>query len=553
MENHPLKLEIILNNKILPKNQQPDDFDNSSNKNTHRRIRSNARIVSFFTFLSRILGAVRDVVMLHVFGAGAIYDAFIIALTIPNVLRRLTAEGSLSMVFVPLYTEIKDKRGDKDARLFAQKVASLVIIVCTFLCALGIGFSEQLVNLFASGFEEGSEKFLLTVSMTEIMFPYLIFISLVALAMGILNSEQHFAAPAAAPILLNLSIIIATLFFTSYFKYPIEAAAWGVFLAGFAQLALQIPFLLNIQQPLIPKSFWKDDDIKRLLVLIGPTLFGVAVYQINIIILRNIASNLPDGHVTYYNIASRLQELIIGVFAFAYATASLPELSKYTSQNDLQSAFNTLRNTISSAMFVVLPASAGFIAFALPIVSMLFLHGEFTWRDVQISAQALQIITISIPALTLIRILVAIFFAMKDTRTPVIASTMSVVVTAASGWYFSQLFEVAGLVLALALGAWMQAFLLLIMLRIKRSDAFSCLPLLTLTKYTIFSIVIGVLVYLSLPYANWATGPSSWFNWLYFTAVIFISVFFYIVCLLLLNDENAKELANSLRKKLNTH
>jgi len=487
--------------------------------------------------------------MLHIFGAGAIYDAFIIALTIPNILRRLTAEGSLSMVFIPLYTEIRDRRGIKDARLFAQKVASLVIIVCTFLCAAGIGFSEQLVNLFASGFQEGSEKFLLTVSLTEIMFPYLIFISLVALAMGILNSEQRFAAPAAAPILLNLCIIIATLFFTNYFKYPIEAAAWGVLLAGIAQLCLQIPFLLDIQQPLMPKSFWKDDDIKRLLALMGPTLFGVAVYQINIIVLRNIASGLPDGHVTYYNVASRLQELIIGVFAFAYATASLPEFSKHTSRNNWQGAFSTLRNTISSAMFLVLPASAGFIAFALPIVSILFLHGEFTWQDVQISAQALQIITISIPALTLIRILVAIFFAMKDTRSPVIASTVSVFITAASGWYLAQLFQVAGLVLALSLGTWAQTFVLLFILRIKQAEAFECLPLLDLTKYTALSILIGTIVYFLVPYANWQEGPSSWFNWLYFNAVIIFSVILYVLSLSFLKDENAKDLISSIMRK----
>jgi len=522
----------------------------NSSERSRLRIKINARIVSFFTFLSRIMGAVRDLVMLHVFGAGAIYDAFIIALTIPNVLRRLTAEGSLSMVFVPLYMDIKEKEGADAAKIFAQKVASLVIIVCTFLTAAGIGFSEQLVNLFASGFQEGSEKFSLTVSLTQIMFPYLIFISLVALAMGILNSEQRFAAPAAAPILLNVFIIVATLFFTSYFKYPIEAAAWGVLFAGFAQLCLQIPFLLNIKQPLIPRNFWKDENIKKLLALMGPTLFGVAVYQINIIILRNIGSGLPDGHLTYYNIASRLQELIIGVFAFAYATASLPELSKYTNQNNWDAAFITLRNTIASSMFIVLPASAGFIAFGLPIVSMLFLHGEFTWHDVKITTQALQIITVSIPALTLIRILVAIFFAMRDTRSPVIASTISVVVTAASGWYLAQIFQVSGLVLALSLATWVQVFVLFIILRIKHRQAFICMPLLSIVKYSIFSIIIGVLVYLLVPYANWQNGAGSWFNWLYFIAVIILSVLLYIACLGVLKDENALDLLNSFKSKI---
>ncbi len=520
-----------------------------NNTATRLRIKKNARIVSFFTLLSRILGAVRDLVMLHVFGAGAIYDAFIIALTIPNVLRRLTAEGSLSMVFVPLYTDIREARGPEDARIFAQKVASLLIIVCTLLCALGIFYSDNLVQLFASGYDVGSEKFLLTSMLTKIMFPYLIFISLVALAMGILNAEQHFAAPAAAPILLNVSIICATLFFTHYFNYPIEAAAWGVFIAGIAQLLLQLPFLLRIKQPLVPLSFLKDPDVQQLLRLMGPTLFGVAVYQINIIILRNLASDLPDGHVTYYNVASRLQELIIGVFAFAYATASLPEFSKHTSKEDWGHAFETLRSSISSAMFLVLPATAGFIAFALPVVSILFLHGEFNWQDTQISAQALQVIALSIPALTLVRIVVAIFFAMKDTRNPVIASTISVLVTASSGYYLAQGFQVVGLVLALSIGVWTQAFVLLIILQIKRKEAFHCLPFPELTKYFILSSLIAVGVHFSVQFGQWHEGPRNSLNWLIFNSVVITSVFAYVSLLWLTKDQNARELIATMKNR----
>lgn len=519
-----------------------------SNQN-RLRIKSNARIVSFFTFLSRILGAIRDLVMLHIFGAGAVYDAFIIALTIPNVLRRLTAEGSLSLVFVPLYTEIKQNRGLAGAQLFAQKIASLVIIVCTLLVALGIGFSEHIVALFASGFDKDSEKFLLTVSLTQVMFPYLIFISLVALAMGILNSEQRFAAPAAAPILLNISIIVATLFFTEYFKYPIEAAAWGVFFAGFAQLALQLPFLIGLNQPLIPKNFWNDDDVKQLLRLMGPTLFGVAVYQINIIVLRNIASGLPDGHITYYSVASRLQELMVGVFAFAYATASLPEFSKHTSQQDWGSAFQTLRQSISSAMFLILPATAGFIAFSLPIVSMLYLHGAFTWEDAQISAQALQVIAIGIPALALIRIIVAIFFAMKDTRSPVIASTLSVLVTGSCGWYFSQEYLVIGLVFALSIGVWAQTFLLIAILRAKHKKALDSFPFIHIVKYTLLSTLIGGLVYQCVPYAPWEQGPSHLFNAIFFISVIALSVLCYVLTLSLGKDQNARDLVNLIRRR----
>lgn len=517
---------------------------------SRQRINRNARTISVFTLLSRILGAVRDVVMVHIFGASAIYDAFIIALTIPNVLRRLTAEGSLAMVFVPIYTDIKQKRGLKDAQAFAQKVISLVIIACTLLTALGIYFSEEIVFLFASGFSENTEKFELTVYLTQIMFPYLIFISLVALAMGILNSEQRFAAPAAAPILLNVCIIIATLFFTRFFDSPIEAAAWGVFIAGIAQLLLQIPFLLQLQQPLIPKAFWQDEDIKRLLQLMAPTLFGVAVYQINIIVLRNIASDLPDGHVTYYNIASRLQELIVGVFAFSYATASLPEFSKQSSREDWQAAFSTLHDTTSWALFFVLPASAGFIAFALPVVSMLFLHGAFTWEDTLISAQALQWITLGIPALTLIRILVAIFFAMNDTRSPVLASALSVLVTGLAGWYLAQYFQVNGLMIALTLGAWFQVLALLFMLKLKSFNTLPWFPKNESLKYLACSCFIALLVYFSIPLASWETGPFQWINWFYFIGIMFSSLCAYVFILVLLKDKNALAFSHSLRNRL---
>jgi putative peptidoglycan lipid II flippase len=523
-----------------------------ANEQTRLRIKLNARVVSLFTFLSRILGAVRDLVMLHVFGAGAIYDAFIIALTIPNVLRRLTAEGSLSMVFVPLYTDIREKRGIDDARRFAQKVASLIIIFCTLLTALGIAYSETIVQIFASGFDTESEKFLITVSLTKIMFPYLVFISLVALAMGILNSERHFAAPAAAPILLNLSIISCTLFLTEHFYYPIEAAAWGVFLAGIAQLVLQIPFLLKVKQPLLPQAFWADEDIKQLLRLMGPTLFGVAVYQINIIVLRNIASGLPDGHVSYYNIASRLQELIIGVFAFAYATASLPEFSKHSSEEDWESAFQTLKSTISSTMFLVLPASAGFTAFALPVVSILFLHGEFNWQDAQVSAGALQLIAFGIPALALIRILVAIFFAMKDTKSPVLASCISLLVTGFSGYFFAQQYQVSGLTLALSIGAWAQAGVLLFILRLKHKEALHCLPLLDLAKYLGASLIIAIGVNYATTLSSWEGGPGDMQNWFVFVMVVTGSVALYILALWLIKDQNARELARTLSGKLSS-
>jgi putative peptidoglycan lipid II flippase len=516
---------------------------------TGKRIRKNAKIVGLFTLLSRVLGAIREIILLHVFGAGAVLDAFIVAFTIPNVLRRLTAEGALAMVFVPLYIEIKEKRSLAAARLFGQKVASLVVVGTSVLTGLGMLFSPQIVSLFASGFVDSPAKFDLTVQLTQMMFPYLIFISLTALAMGLLNSEQKFASPAAAPVFLNLSIIVAALGFSSYFEQPIVAAGWGVLAGGVIQFTLQIPFLLQIKQPLKPRNFLNDPDIQRLLKLMAPMLFGIAVYQINIIILRNIGSKLPDGHITYYNAASRLQELVIGVLAFAYATASLPEFSRLASNEQWDKVYESVSETVSSAFFLLLPATAGYVAFALPVVSMLYLHGEFYWSDVMITATALQIAALGIPAAALIRILVAIFFATKDTRSPVAASAVSLTVTATVGPYLSQLYEVYGLVLTLTISMWVQVLALALLLA-RRSHAHKgWFPLLQTVKYLVMSVLMGAGVYAATGLANWQDGPLSWYNWLIFITVIIVAAIGYIVAMALAKDPHADDMLRMLRLK----
>ncbi|MEC9070650.1 MAG: lipid II flippase MurJ, partial [SAR324 cluster bacterium] len=249
------------------------------------RILKHAGSVTIFTSISRILGAVRDLVIAHVFGAGWITDAFVQAFTIPNVLRRLTAEGSMTLAFLPLYTEIREHKDRESARKFAAQTLTLILAATTILSGLGIIFSPQLVFLFAAGFASSPEKFELTVLLTRVMFPYLIFVSLVAWAMGVLNAEERFAAPAAAPILLNIGIIGAAFGISPLLEKPIIGIGIGVLLGGIAQIMLQIPSLRKVGQSLKPILFFNDENIQRLLKLLGPSLLGVAVYQINIVVL----------------------------------------------------------------------------------------------------------------------------------------------------------------------------------------------------------------------------------------------------------------------------
>ena len=278
---------------------EKSNFKENPSSEKHRIIRS-AGVITLFTLISRILGAVRDLTIAYVFGAGLVTDAFYQALTIPNLLRRLTAEGSMTLAFIPIYTEVRGEKGVVDAKQFAQKVLGLVLWMTVFLTALGMIFSSQLVYVVATGFRSDPEKFQLTADLTRLMFPYLIFVSLVAWAMGVLNAEKRFATPAAAPILLNLGIIASALWLSPLFEQPIVAIGWGVLLGGLLQVLLQIPTLHFLPQSIRPLKPWRDPDITRLLRLLGPSLFGVAVYQINIMILRNIASFLPEGQVTYY-------------------------------------------------------------------------------------------------------------------------------------------------------------------------------------------------------------------------------------------------------------
>jgi len=264
------------------------------------RILKNARTVTIFTLFSRILGAARDLVIAHVFGAGWVTDAFVQAFTIPNVLRRLTAEGSMTLAFLPLYTEIRERKDPEAAKKFAAKTLGLVLAATTILTGLGILFSPQLVYLFAAGFASSPEKYDLTVLLTRVMFPYLIFVSLVAWAMGVLNAEGRFAAPAAAPILLNIGIIGAAFGISPLLEEPMIGIGIGVLLGGIAQILIQIPSLRKVGQSFKPQNFLNDENIQRLLKLLGPSLLGVAVYQINIIVLRNLASFMPTGQVTHY-------------------------------------------------------------------------------------------------------------------------------------------------------------------------------------------------------------------------------------------------------------
>ena len=521
-----------------------------NNSEDSGRILKHAGTITFFTFASRILGAARDLVIANYFGAGWVTDAFVQAFTIPNVLRRLTAEGSMTLSFLPLYTEIREKNDPHVAKKFAAKTLGMVLGVTTILTGMGMIFSPQLVFLFAAGFASSPEKFELTVLLTRIMFPYLIFVSLVAWSMGILNAEGHFSAPAAAPLFLNLSMIGGVILIAPMLKEPITAIGIGVLIGGIIQVLIQLPSLRKVGQSIKPSNFLDDNNIKRLLRLLGPSLIGVAVYQINIIVLRNLASFMPSGQVTHYYNASRLSELTLGVFAFAIATAGFPELSKHTADANWQKIRNTLRFTMATTLMLVIPASIGLVIAAGPIVSMLYFHGEYAWRDVQNTAQTLQAFAFSIPAVALVRLQTSVYFSLKDSATPVKISLVSILVTGVLGWWLSQSMEIFGLALGLAGGTWFQLLLLFLFLQRYPELRKNYLPIRSTLIFLIASGGMSIITWLLGKQGLWEQGPFLLQNWLVFIALLICSALIYLTLLMLLREEHAVRISMQLKSAI---
>ena len=515
------------------------------------RILKNAQTVTIFTLVSRFLGAGRDLVIANVFGAGWLTDAFVQAFTIPNVLRRLTAEGSMTLAFIPIYSEIRECKNPQDAKIFAAKTLGLVIAATTILTGLGIIFSPELVFLFSAGFASSPEKFDLTVLLTRIMFPYLIIISIVAWSSGVLNAERYFAAPAASPILLNIGIIGSALGISPWLEEPIFGLGIGVLLGGIAQIIFQIPTLKKVGQNFSPRNFFHDQNIKNLLKLLGPSLFGVAVYQINIIVLRNLASFMPSGQVTHYYNASRLSEFTLGIFAFAITTASFPELSNYIAKANWGKIRKTLHFTVSTTLLVILPASFGLAFAAEPIVSMLFFHGAYTWSDVQNTANTLKFFALSIPAVSIIRLQTGLFFTLKNTGTAVKVSMFSILVTGLLGWWLSQSLEIVGLAIGLALGTWLQFFLLTLFLLKQPELRINWWPFRSSILYLVSSVFMSIYVSFTLEYGLWEKGPFLSLNWLIFFLLMLGSAFLYIGILFILREEQILRLLVQLKAKLN--
>lgn len=430
----------------------------------NHHVTKNAGIIGSSTLLSRILGYIRDMAFAWFFGAGMVSDAFITAFQIPNLIRRLFGEGSLSISFVPVFTEYLAKFGKKEAFRLARSAVRLLSILLTAVTIIGIFASPLIIRLIAPGFHLRPEQYHLTVTLTRIMFPYVFFICLVALSMGILNVLGHFSAPALAPVFLNFSMI-GSLWIVSFFSCTQEGRVFGlavgVFIGGILQLCFQIPFLIKKGFYFWEKAKIFHPGLKKIGAMILPAIVGAAVYQVNIIIGRLLASLLAEGSVSYLYYADRIVQFPLGIFAIATATAMLPTLASQSSRSDTDGFNNTFIYSLNLVFFIAIPSMVGLILLREPIIELLFKRGAFDDMAVQKTATALTCYALGLWAFSGVRIIVSSFYAMQDTKTPVKIAVISILVNIILAVILMKRLDHAGIALAASIASILNLLLLL--------------------------------------------------------------------------------------------
>lgn len=512
-----------------------------------QRVTKAAGVVGAATLLSRILGFVRDVVIAWLFGAGLASDAFFVAFRIPNLLRRLFAEGSLSIAFIPVFSEYLTRKGTVEAFALARSAIRLVSVVLTAVTLLGILLAPLIVRLVAPGFGDAPDKFGLTVLLTRIMFPYIFFVGLVALAMGILNVLDHFAAPALAPVFLNVGIIAAAFLIAPYLEHPVVALAIGVLIGGGLQLALQIPFLVRKGVAFWQRAPLWHPGLRRVGALMLPTVFGAAVYQINILIGTLLASLLPEGSVSYLYYGDRLVQFPLGIFAIATATAVLPSLSRQAAAGDLAAVRDTFGYALRLVMFITVPAMVGLIVLRDPIVALLFKRGAFDAQTTRLTAVALLYYGVGLWAFAAVRIVVSTFYALQDTRTPVRMAVVSIAANVIFALALMGPLQHGGLALATSLGSVINLILLLWALK-KPLGSLAWRPLLeALGRIALCACLMGAAVWAAAVRLIPASAMSNTRLAGGLTAAILIGMAVYAGCAHLLRCGEMKALLNAIK------
>ncbi|WP_423187373.1 murein biosynthesis integral membrane protein MurJ [Alishewanella sp. d11] len=474
-------------------------------------------IVSFMTLISRVLGLVRDVVVANFVGAGAAADVFFFANRIPNFLRRLFAEGAFSQAFVPVLSEVKAKHGDDAVRELVAKVAGTLGVIVTLVTLFGVIASPLLALLFGMGWfiewlNDGPDahKFEMASLMLKITFPYLWFISLVAFSGAILNTYNKFAVAAFTPVFLNIAIISCALFLAPTLTEPALALAWGVFIGGAIQLVFQLPFLAKAGLLVMPRWGWRDENVTKIRTLMLPALFGVSVSQINLLLDTVIASFLLTGAVSWLYYSDRLIEFPLGLFGIAIATVILPNLSRHHASEDANRFAYTLDWALRFVAMFGLPAMLALMVLAQPIITVLFMRGEFTQQDVLMVSYSLIAYACGLLSYMLIKVLAPGFYARQDIKTPVRIGIIAMVANMVFNLMLAPFLSYVGLALATALSASLNAFLLYRGLQRSGVYQLSKRTAIFLAKLALASAVMAAVLYYFNPVLAVWTELSLW-------------------------------------------
>ena len=426
-------------------------------------------VISFFTLVSRILGLVREMVVAAKFGASASTDALFVAFRIPNLLRRLFAEGAFAQAFVPILSEYREREGDERAKLLIGHVASLLSVLLLVISILGVLCAPYLVYVIATGFNDAGDQAELTTNLIRFTFPYLLFISLTSLFASVLNTWGRFAVPAFTPALLNISFIGSAIYLTPFFDPPIMALGLAILMGGAAQLLFQIPFLLRLK--LWPKFHWNPTDpgVIQILKRMAPAVVGVSAAQISLVINTNIASRMQTGSVSWLTYADRLMELPVGLLGVAMATVILPALSVSVANSKKDEYQTTLDWGLTLMLVISIPSVLGLVALSEPILMTLFMRDQFSFADVSMTQVAFWGYGVGLVPIVMIKLLAPVFYANKDTKTPVQIAIKAVIFTQLLNIIFWFLLpdqvKHAGLALAISGGAWLNAVMLISGLR----------------------------------------------------------------------------------------
>ncbi len=520
------------------------------------KIAKSAALVSIAVLFSRVLGLVREQIFAGLFGAGYAYDAFVVAFRIPNLLRDLFGEGALSAAFVSVFSDYDANRSREQSWLLASNVLCFFAVAVSCLVLLGMYFSDFIVNLIAADYSSQEGKTELTTTMTMIMMPFLLFISLSAVVMGMLNTRGRFFVPALASSFFNLGSIVggtSLVFILPEYGYqPIVGMAFGTLIGGFLQLAVQLPTLRSTGFHFTPHISIRDSGLIRILRLMIPATIGLSATQINIFIGTRFASSCAEGSVSWLNYAFRLVQLPIGLFGVAISIAALPVLARYAAQKNFTEMKQTFVSSLTMVFCLTIPATCGLIILSVPIVRIIFEHGAFTAEDTRATALALSLYATGLFAYAANKVIVPVYYAINATRYPVIASFMAIAANVLIISLTIDAFQHKAIALSTSATMVINFIFLVIVLYIKTKGFQLGLLLKGVVKILAASAVMSVLLVFSFRYLHGLATFSFSLQIILLTALVLGSVLIYVGVLQALGLPELASFISRFRQKLFT-